>query len=153
MRTHQGLITSLKDNEVFIFGCNLSGFHGAGAAGYATFGEPGNVWRKYGYDKWPNGKKGKWNVKGKTGPMVGTEGKSYGLPTVTHAGAKRSLVPDFRPLFECCRRNPDWTFYLAQEGGAGLNGWAPEEMARFMKDAGELPPNLSISKSFAPFLA
>ena len=153
MKTYSGLITNLKDNEVFIFGCNLSGFHGAGSAGYASFNETGNVWRKYGYGGWPNGTKGKWNVKGKTGAMIGTEGKSYGLPTVTRCGAKRSLQPDFAPLYECCKRNPQWTFYLAQEGQTGLNGWTPKEMAAFMHKAGPIPSNLAVSDSFAPYLA
>ena len=151
MKTYSGFITTLADNEVFVFGANLQGFHGAGSAGYATFGESGNVWRKHGYDKLPDGTKGRWNVKGRIGPMIGIEGKSYGLPTVTRCGAKRSLEPDFAPLFDCCRRNPQWTFYFAQEGKMGLNGWSPQEMASFMRRAGDLPPNLLLSESFAPF--
>lgn len=153
MKTFSGLITHLEPNEVFVFGANLQGFHGAGSAGYATFGESGNVWRKHGYDKMPNGTKGRWAVKGKIGPMIGLEGKSYGLPTVTKCGAKRSLKPDFRPLFECCRRNPEWTFYFAQEGKVGLNGWTPSEMASFIHEAGEIPDNFVVSITLAPFLA
>lgn len=153
MKTHTGLITHLNDDEVFVFGANLDGFHGAGSAGYATFGEAGNVWRKHGYGSWQVGQKGKWNVKGKTGPMQGTEGKSYGLPTVTRCGAKRSLEIDFKPLFECCARNPQWTFYFAQEGKVGLNGWKPEEIATFAAKAGEWPDNLIPSESFAPYIS
>ena len=152
MLTYSGNITVLKENEVFVFGANLEGFSGAGSAGYATFGEFGNVWRKYNYDKLPNGTKGKWNVKGKIGPMVGTEGKSYGLPTVTKCGAKRSLEIDFIPLFECCRRNPTWIFYFAQEGKVGLNGWTPQEIIEFMRRAGDIPDNFSIHESLAKFL-
>ncbi len=40
----------LSEDEVFVFGANLQGFHGAGAAGYATFHEFGNLWRKYNYN-------------------------------------------------------------------------------------------------------
>lgn len=151
MNTYKDNITSLKDNEVFVFGANLQGFHGAGSAGFATFGEFGNVWRNHGYDKWPNGTKGRWNVKGKTGPMVGTDGKSYGLPTVTRAGLKRSLRIDFKPLFDCCKRNPQWKFYFAQEGRVGLNGWTPEEIVAMASEAGDWPDNLWVSESFAPF--
>ena len=152
MKTYSGIITRLADNEVFVFGANLQGFHGAGSAGYASFGESGNVWRKHGYDKLPDGTKGHWNVKGKTGPMQGLHGKSYGLPTVTKCGAKRSLEPNFKPLYECCLRNPQWTFYLAQEGSVGLNGWTPVEMATFMHRAGPIPPNLAVSVTLAPYL-
>ena len=39
------LITELKSNEVFIFGSNKNGFHGAGSAGYAQRGDSKNNWR------------------------------------------------------------------------------------------------------------
>ncbi len=64
MKTYKGLITKLESNEVFVFGSNLRGFHGAGAAGYASFGVPGNSWRKFNYDKKPHNWEGKWNRKG-----------------------------------------------------------------------------------------
>ena len=152
MKTFSGSVTVLADNEVFVFGANPQGFHGAGAAGFATFGQFGNRWREHGYDKWPDGTKGRWNVKGRIGPMEGTHGKSFGLVTVAKAGAKRSHPIDYKPLFECCLRNPHWTFYLAQEGSVGLNGWFPDEVARMMRQAGPLPPNLHISASFAPYV-
>jgi len=152
MKTFPGIISDLADDEVFVFGANLDGFHGAGSAGYASFGESGNVWRKHNYAAWPDGKRGCWNAKGRIGPMQGTHGKSYGLPTVTKCGAKRSLKIDFKPLFECCARNPGWTFYFAQEGKVGLNGWTPEEIAGFAREAGEWPDNLVPSESFAPFI-
>jgi hypothetical protein len=34
-RVTENLITSLNSNEVFVFGSNEDGFHGAGAAGFA----------------------------------------------------------------------------------------------------------------------
>ena len=37
------LITSLKADEVFVFGSNLAGMHGGGAA-YAAFRKFGAVW-------------------------------------------------------------------------------------------------------------
>lgn len=152
MNTYTDLITELKDDEVFVFGANLDGFHGAGAAGYATFGERGNVWRDHGYGKWPNGTKGRWNVKGELGPQIGREGKSYALPTVVRAGMRRSLEPDFRGLYLWCNHNPNWKFYFAQTSQSGLNGWTPSEMATFMKRAGPIPANLYIHQSLAPYL-
>jgi hypothetical protein len=72
------------------------GFHGSGAAGFASFGESGNVWRKYDYDKKPVGWKGQWNVKGVAeGLQAGTKGRSYALPTVGFPGV--AAKPQSRP--------------------------------------------------------
>jgi len=157
MNTYKGHITTLKDNEVFVFGANLQGFHGAGSAGYASFGVAGNQWRKFQYDKKPTGWKGKWNVKGKTGFQVGEEGKSYALITVTKCGAKRSIsryqfIKNIMALYSCCDIFSDFTFYLAQEGKMGLNGYEPFELAEFFVKAGPIPPNLHLEESFAKFL-
>jgi len=35
-RVYTGKITKLEPNQVFVFGSNLQGFHGAGAAGYVN---------------------------------------------------------------------------------------------------------------------
>ena len=51
------VITELKDNEIFIFGSNLSGRHGKGAAKTAL------------------GWGAKW------GQAKGLQGKTYGIPT------------------------------------------------------------------------
>lgn len=153
MRTYSGNITRLEPNEVFVFGCNEAGFHGAGAAGYATFGEAGNVWRKHGYDEWPQGTKGMWTEKGVIGPQQGTVGKSFGVVTILRPGQKRSVTPDFTELFACCEDYPHFIFYLAQEGVTGLNGWTPEEMADFLLATGDIPDNLYIHESFAPFVS
>lgn len=152
IKVYDGAITKLNPDEVFVFGANLAGFHGAGAAGFASFGVTGNRWREFGYDRLPNGWKGKWAVKGSLGLQTGTEGKSFALVTVTKPGHKRSFVPDFAKLFECCNEHPDWKFYLAQPGSTGLNGWSPEEMARFVHNGGIIPENLFFDRSFAPFL-
>jgi hypothetical protein len=152
IKTYKAPITHLNDDEVFAFGANEQGFHGGGAAGYASFGVTGNLWRSYNYHELPDGWKGKWNVKGKIGPQQGTEGKSFALVTVTRPGAKKSIKVDFKPLFECCHRNPQWKFYYAQSGEIGLNGWTPHEMAQFVVDSGTIPDNLYFDSTFAPFI-
>lgn len=156
MKTYKGLITSLGPNEVFVFGANQLGWHGAGAAGFATFGEPGNVWRKYNYDKWPDGAKGKWNVKGQSrGFMEGTEGISYAIPTVTRCGAKRSIslntIKEYINIFNrVARMNPELTFYVAQGSTQGLCGYTPEEMASAWRM--EWPDNVYFEEEFAKLL-
>jgi hypothetical protein len=134
MKYYEGIITTLKDDEVFVFGSNTFGFHGAGAAGYATFNEMGNVWRKYEYDKKPDGWRGCWTVKGiGEGFQEGRIGKSYAIPTVTKAGAKKSLsiaaiiahILKFHTFYE---ENPQYKYYVAQTAQTGLNGWDSAEL-------------------------
>ena len=55
-------ITELKDNEIFVFGSNLQGSHGGGAAAIAAQ-KFGAIW----------------------GQGVGLQGQSYGIPTM-HGG-------------------------------------------------------------------
>lgn len=151
INTYSKFITSLSDDEVFVFGANLQGFHGAGSAGFASFGESGNVWRKHDYGSKPDGWKGLWNVKGKIGAQVGRKGKSYALPTVTKCGAKCSLIPDFQPLYECCLRNPSLKFYFAQTATTGLNGYSASQMAKFITQH-PIPSNFYIHSSMLPFV-
>ena len=113
IKTYTAPITHLEDDEVFAFGANEQGFHGGGAAGYASFGATGNLWRSYNYHELPDGWKGKWNVKGKIGPQQGAEGKSFALVTVTRPGARKSIKVDFKPLFECCRRNERYRIFIS----------------------------------------
>lgn len=153
---YRGNITQLKDNEVFVFTSNLDGFSGFGSAGYATFNENGNVWRKYNYDKWPYGKKGKWNYKGQSrGLGYGEIGKSYAIPTVTRCGAKKSIpledikvdIIEFRKF---AIANPKLTFYVAQKNEIGLSGWPPSELASIWR--GDWPANVFFEEGFAKLL-
>ena len=61
-RVSPGFINSLSDNEIFVFGSNLQGHHGGGAAliAYEKFGA---VWNE----------------------GVGLHGKTYAIPTM-HGG-------------------------------------------------------------------
>jgi len=156
MKIYKGYIAFLQKDEVFVFTSNKSGYHGAGSAGYATFNEVGNVWRKYQYDEQPDGTKGKWNVKGVAeGPMQGLIGKSYAIPTVTRAGVKRSIPLEqikqsVEKMYACARKNPHLKFFVAQENKTGLNGYRPWEMAEVY--SGQIPDNVYFEESFALLL-
>tara|TARA_R110000772_G_scaffold9769_7_gene31864 strand:+ start:4565 stop:5452 length:888 start_codon:yes stop_codon:yes gene_type:complete len=150
-KTHDGNISTLKDNQVFVFGANKQGFHGAGSAGYASFNKWGNHWREEKYNENPYGWKGLWNEKGKTGAMVGTEGKSYGLVTVHKAGDKRSLTEDqmienISDLYQVAAKRPALEFLVAQSDKTGLNGFSGKEMAKFFASAGNIPANVIFQK-------
>lgn len=157
MRAYGLAVTKLQKDEVFVFGSNLGGFHGAGAAGFASFGVPGNRWREFGYDRKPNGWQGKWNVKGvKEGLQTGTEGTSYALPTVIRPGAKRSLtrqqiVENIRKMYVCAGMNPGFKFLVAgsKDGSQPLCGYTHDELCGMYVEAGPIPENVFFSDSYA----
>lgn len=157
VRTYKGLITKLKENQVFVFGSNLEGFHGAGAAGYASFGIFGNRWRDFDYANKPYGWRGKWNIKGiQEGYQIGTEGCSYAIPTVARAGAKRSrtleeISQSIRTFYAFARKWNALTFYVAQENKMGLNGYTPEEMAQVW-GCEAIPDNVFFEEGFSKLL-
>ena len=154
-KSYGTLIESLSDNEVMVFGSNLDGFHGAGAAGYASFGVSGNRWREFDYASKPDGWQGKWNVKGcSEGIQEGTDGKSYAIPTVVSAGLKRSIkvldiVSSILKMYNYATEHPDLTFLVAGSiGRQPLNGYTHEDMCLMYIKAGEIPSNVIFSSSY-----
>jgi hypothetical protein len=146
----------LSLNEVIVFGSNLSGFHGAGVAGLATFGVMSlTLWKTENYSAKPTGWKGLYNIKGQAeGLQKGTVGESYALPTIIKPGWKKSLSlekirQNIEELYRVALENPDKKFLVAyQNGGKNLNGYSSQEMADvFLKDI-EIPPNILFSDSF-----
>lgn len=118
------MITSLKPNEVFVFGSNLAGIHGAGAARDAC--------QKFGA------------IRGKG---VGHYGESYAIPTkdfrieTLPLWSIKQFVDDFLAY---ARRNPQLTFLLTPIG-CGLAGYSPSDIAPMFKDA---PPNVILPQEF-----
>jgi len=155
IKTYKSPKVTLSEDEVFLFGANLQGFHAGGAAGWATSLDPKYNWRLAAYGKLPDGTKGKWNEKGKLGPQVGTEGKSYALLTVTRAGAKRSISlsdikKNIEDFYTFAKNRPHLKFFVAQENKVGLNGYLPEELASIY--SGDIPENVYFDEGFASLL-
>lgn len=102
-------ISSLKEDEVFVFGSNLQGMHGGGAARVALE-KFGAVW----------------------GQGIGMQGQSYGIPTM-HGGVDviKPYVDDF---VEYAKQHPDKKF-LVTPIGCGIAGFAESEIAPLFKDA------------------
>lgn len=107
-------ITELKENEIFVFGANYQGIHGAGAAKAAAdfYGA------KYGVGK-------------------GFTGRCYAFPTVVFPGAVHklstaSLHEEMKDFLKCVEQNPDLTFMLTKVG-CGLAGVKVEEMKEVFK--------------------
>lgn len=132
-KVYYGLVENLMSKEVFVFHSNLSGFHGAGAAGFASFGVAGNHWRKYHYEAKPIGWKGRWNVKGAhSGYQEGSSGNSYAIPTVVKPGSEDTIpITEIRKsieeLFRFTNQRKDLIFYIAQTDKSGYSGYSPKE--------------------------
>lgn len=102
-------ITELKDNEIFVFGSNLQGSHGGGAAAIAAK-KFGAIW----------------------GQGVGLQGQSYGIPTM-HGGVAE-IKPYIDEFIEFAKQNPNLNF-LVTRIGCGIAGFTEEEMAPLFADA------------------
>lgn len=157
------LITKLKENEVFVFGANCDGFHGAGAAGSA-FGVEGN-WYENG--DFLRSKKelvrkqnkltyksevliGKWAILGCVGLMFGKEGKSYGIITTEKPGIQGKVNLDFlreeiKKLFYVANANPNYYFICANFGlkrPKGLSWFDATEIQALWGEVGPQPTNI-----------
>lgn len=110
------------DDRIFVFGSNMLGIHGAGAARYALI-DLGAEW----------------------GVPEGLMGRSYALPTCFEPGLPvdmDTLEEKVTSFVEFARRRPDLRFFVS-EVGCGIAGFYPEEVAPFFHDAPancDLPP-------------
>lgn len=153
------MITKLLPHQVFVFGSNGNGFHGAGAAGFAFRGQTRNNWRDDQFmlkamsaPKGSPDRIGKWAVYGEArGFQVGTEGKSYAIVTVVRPGDKRSysldkIKDEIIGLFDFATNKKPELEFLYTEIGAALAGWSNEQMFEQLKKAvaefGKLPTNV-----------
>lgn len=102
-------ITELRENEIFVFGSNLAGAHGGGAAllAYRKFGA---VW----------------------GQGVGLQGQSYGIPTM-HGGVE-AIRPYVDEFIAFAKQHPDLTF-LVTKIGCGIAGFSVAEIAPLFASA------------------
>lgn len=111
-RISPDFITELKENEIFVFGSNLEGMHGGGAA-LIAYNKFGAIW----------------------GQGVGLQGQSYGIPTM-HGGVD-VIKPYVDEFIEFAKSHPKLIF-LVTRIGCGIAGFRDEEIAPLFKDAKEL---------------
>ena len=114
-------ITSLKPNEIFVFGSNLEGAHGGGAA-LTAFQKFGAI----------------------MGQGVGLQGQSYGIPTM-HGGPKE-ILPYVEEFIEFAKQHPELTF-LVTRIGCGIAGFTTQEMAPLFAGAVEVE-NIHLPEDF-----
>ena len=118
-------ITSLKENEVFVFGSNLQGAHGGGAAALANM--------KFGAE---------WGV------GVGMTGQCYAIPTMQ--GGVETIRPYVDEFIRYATAHPEKTF-LVTRIGCGIAGFKDIEIAPLFRDALPLE-NVTLPKSFVDVL-
>lgn len=123
-------ITSLQQDEVFVFGSNQSGRHGKGAAKTALrFGA-------------------------KNGQAEGLHGKTYAIPTknsaITQTLKLTTIANYIKTFVEVAKANPDKKF-LVTPIGCGLAGLMPRDIAPLFKEASVLP-NVYLPKAFWVYL-
>ena len=108
-RTTPEYITSLQPNEIFVFGSNLKGMHGGGAAYIAH--------RKFGAIM---------------GQGVGLQGQSYGIPTMQ--GGVETIRPYVDEFIAFAKQHPELTF-LVTRIGCGIAGFTDDEISPLFEKA------------------
>lgn len=107
-------ITELQPDEIFVFGSNRSGFHGAGAA-------------KLAFDKFD----------AIYGQGVGLQGRTYAIPTKDYYIRRTLTISEIKPYVDdfilFANNNPTLRF-LVTEIGCGLAGINIQDMAPLFKD-------------------
>lgn len=119
------MITSLAENEIFVFGSNLAGAHGGGAArmAYRRFGA---VW----------------------GIGVGLTGRTYAIPTMQ--GGVDTIKPYVDQFIAFAREHRQLTF-LVTRIGCGIAGFRDRDIAPLFAQAIEVE-NIILPKEFVACL-
>jgi len=114
-------VTSLEPDEVFVFGSNAEGLHGAGAAriAYERFGA---VW----------------------GEGHGHHGQTYAIDTMSGVDV---LAAEAHTFAAYAAAHPELRFLLTPVG-CGIAGYAPAQVAPLFTG---LPENVTVPESFVPY--
>lgn len=116
-----GRIDVLEKDEIFVFGSNLAGHHGGGAARAANM--------KFGAE---------WGV------GVGLTGQSYAIPTMQ--GGVETIKPYVDEFIEFAKAHADLKF-LVTRIGCGIAGFKDEEIAPLFTKALSVP-NIFLPQEF-----
>ena len=114
-------IDSLKENEIFVFGSNLAGMHGGGAARIARL-----------------------HFGAVMGKGVGLQGQSYAIPTMQ--GGVETIRPYVNDFIDFAKHHPEMQF-LVTPIGCGIAGFEAEDIAPLFEEAKQIK-NISLPESF-----
>jgi hypothetical protein len=130
-KTYSGFIEELAPNQIFVFGSNTQGRHGAGAAACAA--------RYFGAIY---------------GQAKGRQGQSYAIITkdltqkIHPSISILDIAKQIEELYNYARQNPELEFLVAYSGdGVNLNGYSSAEMARMF--SGDIPDNVIFEQKFS----
>jgi len=117
LRVTPEYITTLKPNEIFVFGSNLAGMHGGGAARMAhmLFGA-------------------------EMGVGVGRTGQCYAIPTMQ--GGVETIRPYVDEFVEYAKQHPELLFRVTRIG-CGIAGFTNEEIAPLFQATSDME-NISL---------
>lgn len=135
MKTYKGLITKLEPHQIFVFGSNTQGIHGAGAALWALK-NAGAIW----------------------GQSKGLQGQAYGIITKDLNAKKHPSISVGYILFQLKRLAvfaalyPDKEFLIAYAGNSvNLNGYTPKQMANMFSQI-EWSENVIFEEEFSKLI-
>lgn len=118
-------ISELKADEVFVFGSNLAGMHGGGAA-WVAFQKFGAV----------------------MGCGVGLRGQSYAIPTMQ--GGVETIAPYVNDFIAFASAHPELFFYVTRIG-CGIAGFREKDIAPLFAGAIGLE-NVCLPEGFAKII-
>lgn len=118
-------IKSLKADEIFVFGSNLAGAHGGGAARIAVE-DFGAIW----------------------GQGVGLQGQCYAIPTMQ--GGVETIKPYVDEFIEFAKQHKELFFYVTRIG-CGIAGFRDEEIAPLFAKAIDVQ-NIALPETFVSHL-
>ena len=114
-------ISELRPDEVFVFGSNLAGMHGGGAAWVAR--------QKFGAIM---------------GQGVGLQGQSYAIPTMQ--GGVETIAPYVDEFLSFAKEHPELFFYVTRIG-CGIAGFRDSQIAPLFAGAIGIP-NICLPDTF-----
>ena len=120
------MVTSLKKNEIFVFGSNIHGCHGGGAARYAN--------KNFGAE---------WGV------GEGITGQCYALPTME--GGVDYIQGKVDKFLAYANQHSELTF-LVTPIACGIAGFTPQQIAPLFKDALDIK-NVLLPKQFVTIIS
>ncbi|HOU69747.1 MAG TPA: hypothetical protein PKW49_14425 [Paludibacteraceae bacterium] len=118
-------IEKLAAAEIFVFGSNLYGSHGAGAARIAHL-----------------------NFGAIMDQGVGLQGQSYAIPTMQ--GGVETIKPYVDEFIKFAQSRPELTFFVTRIG-CGLGGFTDDEIAPLFKKTIDIK-NVVLPKSFVDII-
>ncbi|MBQ4377031.1 MAG: hypothetical protein II793_05005 [Bacteroidales bacterium] len=119
------MISEMRPDEIFVFGSNLAGRHGGGAAWVAHI--------KFGAIM---------------GQGVGLQGHSYAIPTMQ--GGVETIKPYVDEFIEFAKAHKEYFFYVTRIG-CGIAGFRDADIAPLFRNALTID-NICLPKSFVDIL-